>query len=611
MITQNTIEKIRNHMDIVDVIGQFIKLKKQGTSHRGLCPFHQEKHPSFSVSKSKGIFKCFSCQEAGDVFSFLMKHEGMDFEEAVTWLASRYGIEVEKTDRSDRDQINRTLRERHFLIQEKAAAYFEEHKQTALSYLEQRGISAGMIERFGLGYAPENGLRDHLLTQGFTDTDLATAQVISLHGTHAKDKFRNRVIFPIRTVSGRTLAFGGRTLSDDPKTPKYLNSAESEFYKKRAELYGLYEAKQAIMRKENCFLTEGYTDVIRLHQLGIEETVAPLGTSFTDEQARKLRRFTSKVTILTDGDEAGLKAASRMMEILLRFDFEVKFVPLPPGSDPDSFFRGKSPEEARSYLKDTAQDAILYFAEKAWQWAEEDPNRRAKAIQRIVEILSNLTNRVKCLFYIPLLAKGMGLPDQRILDPQHYAEVRKQMENTVVLQKGDQRKDLYTEIEMQLLRWILFRGDEPIRVELDEDNLIWEATVSEFIDVLLVSEEITLKHPLFKAVMNSCKEVGRQTKKGYEYHFLHHPDEPLRELTRSLMNPDEYWESRREPEHELRKLIILYQSQRIEDEINNLGSFFHDSDDSAKREIYREKILGLRDKWHELKMWVEDKLFGR
>ena len=180
-----------------------------------------------------------------------------------------------------------------------------------------------------------------------------------------------------------------------------------------------------------------------------------------------------------------------------------------------------------------------------------------------------------------------------------------------MLQKGDQRKDLYAEIETQLLRWILFRGDEPIRVELDEDNLIWEATVSEFIDVLLVSEEITLKHPLFKAVMNSCKEVGRQTKKGYEYHFLHHPDEPLRELTRSLMNPDEYWESRREPEHELRKLIILYQSQRIEDEINNLGSFFHDSDDSAKREIYREKILGLRDKWHELKMWVEDKLFGR
>ncbi|MGL4529626.1 MAG: DNA primase, partial [Citrobacter freundii] len=339
MIKSITIEKFRSHIDIVDVIGQFVKLKKQGTSHRGLCPFHQEKHASFSVSKSKGIYKCFSCQEAGDAFTFLMKHEGMDFEEAVTWLASRYGIEVEKTERSDREQINRTLRERHFLIQEKAAAYFEEHKQTALSYLEQRGISPDMIERFGLGYAPESGLRDHLLSQGFTDADLATAQVITLHENHAKDKFRNRVIFPIRTVSGRTLAFGGRTLSDDPNVPKYLNSAESEFYKKRAELYGLFEAKQAIMRTENCFLTEGYTDVIRLHQLGIEETVAPLGTSCTDDQARKLRRFTSKVTILTDGDEAGLKAASRMMETLLRFDFEVKFVPLPPGSDPDSFFR--------------------------------------------------------------------------------------------------------------------------------------------------------------------------------------------------------------------------------------------------------------------------------
>ena len=360
------------------------------------------------------------------------------------------------------------------------------------------------------------------------------------------------------------------------------------------------------MRKENCFLTEGYTDVIRLHQQGIEETVAPLGTAFTDEQARKLRRFTSKVTILTDGDEAGLKAASRMMEILLRFDFEVKFVPLPAGADPDSFFREESPEQTKNYLGAAAQDAILYFAEKAWVWAGEDPNRRAKAIQRVVEILANLTNRVKCLFYAVLLGKMMRLPDDRILDPFHYPDIRKQMEAIEVLQKADQKKDLYADIEAQLLRWILFRGDERINVSLDSVELIWETTIYEFVDAMLTSEKVKPRHPLFNEVMNICKELGRETKKGYEHHFLHHEQEPIRQLTLSLMNPDEYWESRKDPEQELRKLVILHQSQNIEDEINRLRASLSDSCGEDKQEIWQGKLNDLKTRWRDLKAWIED-----
>ena len=602
MINQQTIEKIKHHTDIVAVISQFVKLTKKGTSHTGLCPFHGDKHPSFSVSPSKGVYKCFSCGEAGDTIAFLMRHEGMSFEEAGRYLAKKYGIEIEETFDSDQQREKRNERERFFAINEKANAHFILNRTECSAYLTERGISSAMAERFGLGFALDSSsyLIERLKQSGFTEEELIKAQIVVQHegSIQCSDRFRNRLMFPIRTLSGQIVAFGGRLIEHHPDRPKYLNSPESEFYHKRQELFGLFEAKRAISAGGNCYLTEGYTDVIRLHEKGIEQVVAPLGTAFTEEQVRKLRRFTSCVTLLLDGDPAGVKAAYRMMELLLKKGFDVHIVPLPEDADPDSFFREMSPEQTRVFLKKRRKDAIIHFSDQLMQWAGKDPMRRAKAIEKIVSLLGCISAPIKCQMYMQPLKNITGLPDVRMLDPKSYKKGEKSLLQTV-----DQfvkiKLPLHEEIENRLLRWALFRGERVMHIELGNSGTVWSPTIAEFIQAMVNSERIKLRHPLAKEVIQS-----ERTAESCEHYFLHHSNKEIAKLTLSLLKPDEYWENK-DPETELRKLLVLYKASVLEEKITQHRELLLTMDDEEQIRKWRMQMMELKQQWYELSAWLD------
>lgn len=602
MIKHETIEKINSHTDIVEVISQFVKLTRKGTSYIGLCPFHADKHPSFSVSSTKGIYKCFSCGEAGDAVGFLMRHEAMSFEETARYLGNKYSIEVEETEGSDQQRVMRNERERFFAINEKAHAYFIVNRNECSAYLSKRGISSKMAERFGLGFASNRSctLTERLKQSGYTDEELIKAQLTVRNETsdNCSDRFRNRLMFPIRSLSGQIIAFGGRLIQHHPDRPKYLNSPESEFYHKRQELFGLFEAKRAIVANRNCYLTEGYTDVIRLHEKEVEQVVAPLGTAFTKEQAKKLRRFTSCVTLLMDGDQAGVKAAYRMMELLLRLEFEVHIVPLPEEADPDSFFLDMSPEQTRDFLKRERKDAIIHFAGELIQWAGTNPMRRAKAIEKIVSLLGCIPEAIKRHSYMQPLKILTGLSDQRMLDPETYKRLKKPLLETAE-HFGSAELPLYEEIENRLLRWILFRGNRVMRIELDGSGMLWSPTIAEYIQAMMNSEEMVLHHPLAKEIMQSVRTTATP-----EFDFLHHSNKAIASLALSLLKPDEYWENK-DPEMELRKLLVLYKVLILEKRILQHREAFVAMEDDQQIRKWRSQMMELKQQWYELRAWLE------
>ncbi|MGL5919893.1 MAG: DNA primase, partial [Bacteroidales bacterium] len=592
----------------VAVISQFVKLTKKGTSYIGLCPFHGDKHPSFSVSPTKGIYKCFSCGEGGDTIAFLMHHEGMSFEEAARYLANKYSIEIEETSCSDRQKDKRNERERFFAINEKANAHFIVNRIECSDYLTERGISSQMAERFGLGFAGEcsNQLIGKLTQSGFTEEELIKAQIAVRHegSNQCSDRFRNRLMFPIRTLSGQIVAFGGRLIQHHPDRPKYLNSPESEFYHKRQELFGLFEAKRAITASGNCYVTEGYTDVIRLHEKGIEQTVAPLGTALTEEQAQKLRRFTPCVTLLMDGDAAGVKAAYRMMELLLQMEFDVHIVPLPDDTDPDSFFRELSPEQTLVFLEKRRKDAILHFSAGLIKWAGDDPMRRTKAIEKIVLLLGCIPEQIKRQMYIDSLKVLTGLPDPRMLNPDLYKGLKRPP-----LQSSDPvaspKLPLHEEIENRLLRWILFRGDRVMDIELGNSGTVWSPTIQEFVYAMINSEEIKLRHPQAGEIRQICREIPPAAVDNWECFFMHHSNKEIANLTLSLLKPDEYWEGK-DPETEIRKLLILYKASILEKKIIQHRELLPTLDDEEQIRKWRMRMMELKQQWYELSAWLDE-----
>jgi DNA primase len=424
MITPATIQKINDEARVEDIVGEFVSLKKRGVNLIGNCPFHNEKTPSFYVSPTKGIYKCFGCGKAGGSINFLMESQQMTYVEALRYLANRYNIEVEETELTNevKEQIN--ARESVIIATSFAQKFYtdyllhhEEGKNIGLSYFKERGFSEKTIEKFQLGFAPSqrDAFTKNALANGF-QIDILKKACLTSKGEHSTyDFFYDRVMFPIHDVSGRVIAFGGRTLRSDKTLPKYINTAESEAYEKSKVLYGISFAKHSIRKEDTCFLCEGYTDVISLHQAGVENTVSSSGTALTPDQIKLIKRFTDNVTILYDGDAAGIKAALRGVDLAIEGGLNVRLVLLPDGEDPDSFVQKMGEVAFREFIKTNQKDFILFKTALFFDEAKEDPIKRAELTRDIISTIAKIQEPLKRNEYIKECSRIMDVREQLLL----------------------------------------------------------------------------------------------------------------------------------------------------------------------------------------------------
>lgn len=415
MIDQTTIDRILDAAQIVDVVSEFVTLRRRGVNYIGLCPFHNEKTPSFSVSPSKGLCKCFSCGKGGNVVHFIMEHEQLTYYEALKWLARKYNIEIKERELTDEEKQAHSLRESLFVVNQYAAEYFQDilynnidGQRIGMTYLRGRGFRDDIIKKFQLGYSTDShdALAKAAIQKGYkADYLVKTGLCYRKDDGSLRDRFWGRVIFPVHTLSGKVVAFGGRVLNAATKNVqmKYVNSPESEIYHKSRELYGIYFAKQAIVRQDRCFLVEGYTDVISMHQSGIENVVASSGTALTAEQIRMIHRFTNNITVLYDGDGAGIKASIRGIDMLLEEGMNVKVCLLPDGDDPDSFARKHNATDYQAYINGHEVDFIRFKTDLLMEEAGKDPIKRASLISSIVKSISVIPD-ASCVLYISVNA---------------------------------------------------------------------------------------------------------------------------------------------------------------------------------------------------------------
>lgn len=424
MIDRNTVQQILDTADIVDVVSDFVALKRRGTNWIGLCPFHNDRRPSFYVSRAKGICKCFACGEGGSAVNFIMKHEQLSYPEALRYLARKYHIEIEERELTDEEKQAQTEREAMLMLNEWACAYFEKQlhdtqagQDIGLSYFRQRGFNDATIREFRLGYSSDgyDDLYQAAIKQGFNPKLLFDVGLCipDNHGGH--DRFRGRVMFPIFNIAGKVIAFGGRTLKKDKETAKYVNSPESSIYSKRDVIYGLYQAKREISKQDKCFIVEGYADVISMHQAGFKNVIASSGTALTEGHIHAIRRFTSHVTEMFDGDAAGVKAAIRGVDMLLREGLSIKVLPLPPEDDPDTFVRAHSYNEVEKYIQDQEVDFINFKSSIVLKDAQNDPIKRTAAITDVVKSIALIPDEIARMVYAKECSNLFGFDEQTIL----------------------------------------------------------------------------------------------------------------------------------------------------------------------------------------------------
>ena len=538
MIAKTTIDQVYETARVEEVIGDFVQLKKSGTNFKGLSPFTDERSPSFMVSPVKQIWKDFSSGKGGNVVAFLMEHEHFTYPEAIRYLAKKYNIEIEETEQTDTEKEHANERESMYLVSEYAQNYFEKTlwesksgKAIGLSYFKERGFASDTIKKFKLGYAldeweafTKTALGEGYQLEFLEKTGLTIVKEQPNDEQKVFDRFKGRVLFPIHSMSGRVLGFGGRILTNDKKAAKYLNSPESEIYHKSKVLYGIYFAKQAIAKEDNCFLVEGYTDVIQMHQRGIENVVASSGTALTSEQIRLINRLTKNITVLFDGDAAGLRASLRGIDMILEQGMNVKVCSFPRGEDPDSFAKNNAYEDVLAYIKANTKDFIQFKTALLLENTANDPIKRADTIRDIVNSISKIPDPIKQEIYIQECAKTMQVSEAVLYDTlaqinkKNILEVKKKekqeqksFEVLKNLEPSYNKIDIQNELERKIIEILLLYGNKKqefedlVLKEDEEGNLILEpefveAKVYEKIYLDLQEDEIELSNGQFREV---------------------------------------------------------------------------------------------------------------
>ena len=574
MISRETIDRVFETARVEEVIGEFVQLKKAGSNFKGLSPFTDERTPSFMVSPVKQIWKDFSTGKGGNAISFLMEHEHYSYPEAIKYLAKKYNIEIEETEQSDEQKQQLNERESMFLVSNFAKDFFndlmlnsQQGKAIGLSYFKERGFKDETIAKFELGYCRDEW--DHFtkaaLAKGYDLKYLASTGLTIVKGEKQFDRFKGRVLFPIHSMSGRILGFGGRILTNDKKAAKYLNSPESDIYHKSKILYGIYQAKKEIAKQDNCFLVEGYTDVISLHQSGIENVVASSGTALTPDQIRLIRRLTQNITVLFDGDAAGLRASVRGIDLILEQGMNVKVVSFPEGEDPDSFAKSHSDAELKEYLDTAAQDFISFKVSLLMQEAKNDPVKKAGLIRDIVTSISKIPDTIQQEVYVQECARIMDISERVLFselaqmiaktdkeEAKKYQTSQKSFEvvkaQTTQLEEVDQLGIL----EKEIIRILLLYGNEEvdfidsIEVVDEEGKTSFEKEtysnqVSKELYLNLQEDEIEFTNPTFKTVYYELIHQLNQQEKIVVEQLINHENEQIaNEVTGILMDEEKY-----------------------------------------------------------------------
>lgn len=582
MISKNTIDTVFETARVEEVIGDFVVLKRSGTNMKGLSPFSNEKSPSFMVSPVKQIWKDFSSGKGGNAVAFLMEHEHFSYPEAIRYLAKKYNIEIEETEQTDaqREQINE--KESMYLVSEFAQRYFQdvmlntdEGKAIGYSYFKERGFTGDTIKKFGLGYSPEGyeAFSKEALGKGYKLEYLEkTGFTIVREDGRMADRFRGRVMFPIQSMSGRVLGFGGRILGNDKKVAKYLNSPESDIYHKSKVLYGIFHAKQSIAKKDNCYLVEGYTDVIQMHQAGIENVVASSGTALTPDQIRLISRLTKNITVLFDGDAAGLRASIRGIDLILEEGMNVKVCGFPDGDDPDSFAKRTPHDELVTYLENNAKDFIQFKASLLMDEAKEDPVKKAGLIRDMVSSIAKIPDRIQREVYIQETARIMDISEQVLvstlaqLATKDIADADKKLKEerkgqTMQPVRDDapvqqERVDILNRVERKMVEILLLYGGneeefEDVFIKFDEFGKEYEHVerksykVYERVYLNLQEDEIQFANPVFRDLYKAIMDY-------FTSHETLVPDEFINGLPPELQSEtaDIYMEEERYHVHE-------------------------------------------------------------
>ena len=563
MIPQDTIMSILDTVRIEEVVGDFVSLKKRGANLIGVCPFHKEKTPSFIVSPSKGIFKCFGCGKAGDSVRFIMEHEHYSYPEALRFLAQKYGIIIEEKEQTPEEMVAQNERERMFNVNSFAQQYFsstmkndEEGIAVGMSYFRERGFRDAIIDKFQLGYClnQRDAFVQYALKNGYSKDLLLKVGLASGNEERTYDKYQGRVIFPIHNLTGKVIGFGARILSGDKTKAKYLNSPESEIYNKSQTLYGIYFAKNEISRLDNCILVEGYADVLSMHQAGIENTVASSGTSLTTEQIRLISRYTKNITVLYDGDSAGIHAALRGTDMILEEGMNVRIVVLPPDEDPDSFVQHNPIEVVRDYIANNAKDFISFKTQLLLKDAQNDPIKRAEVLKDIVGSIAVIPDAIYRASYIKECSRLMEIAEQSLVNELNKilrAKIKKNNPSQdipdaviadVKIEQQIQPDDIVPigfYQEQELVKLLLMYGDKEIDIDgFDENNnpAVFKISVASFIIDDLKNDDLLFKNEVHKLVFDIFDRALDEGILPKEQYFTYNENPLIVELAANLLS---------------------------------------------------------------------------
>ncbi|MFY9152082.1 MAG: DNA primase [Prolixibacteraceae bacterium] len=638
MIDHSTIERIVDAANISDVVSEFVTLKKRGVNQLGLCPFHNEKTPSFTVSPAKGIFKCFGCGKGGNSVNFIMELEQLSYPDALRWLAKKFHIEIEEKEESEEQKQLKDERESMMIVSAFGQKYFSryllnenEGRTIGLSYLRERGIRDDIITKFELGFCPDgkDTFTKAAEREGYKMEFLEKTGLTIKRDDWVRDRFGGRVIFPVHNVAGRVIAFGGRTLTNDKKIAKYLNSPESEIYHKSKTLYGIYQAKRDITRLDKCYLVEGYTDVLSFHQAGIENVVASSGTSLTLDQIRLIRRFTPNITIVYDGDDAGIKASLRGIDMVLEEGINVKVLPLPRGEDPDSFARSMSAGELNEYIKKNETDFIKFKTQLLMGTVENDPVSKAKLINEIVHSISVIPDTITRTIYIKECSRLMDVQEAVL-----YSEIRKiqnknsedhtrkeiqelqvQAAKPVVQATEKKVANPFETEEREIIRILLKYFHEIVfEMEDEETRQVNSFTVGAYVITELRNDGLISVNPKIKFMLNTMEEnVNNKDFEPIKF-FTQHPDIDISKYSSSLMS-DKYTESKRwskagafiESEQEILYLLVpkLIQEYKLKNVKSLLKILEHQIQEASKNNEI-DKMMEYMSQFQNLKKVMKE-----